>query len=78
MLTITCPPRVSAGLRPGRPHPQHRGFTSVNATPLIDMYALDGIRLITKSIRTAVYQGSNVGGPLRDGHGRPLRRHQLR
>ena len=59
LLTITCPPRVSAASGLDALIHNIEAFTSVNATPLTDMYALEGIRLIT-SIRTAVYQGNNV------------------
>ncbi|SFG37837.1 Iron-containing alcohol dehydrogenase [Desulfotomaculum arcticum] len=35
-------------------------YTSVNANPLSDMYALEAIRLVTENLRTAVFQGVNV------------------
>ena len=60
MLTISCPARVSAASGLDALIHNIEAFTSVNATPLTDMYALEGIKLITRSIRTAVYQGTNV------------------
>jgi alcohol dehydrogenase class IV len=60
LLTISCPPKVSAASGLDALIHNIEAFTSVNATPITDMYALDGIRLIAKSIRTAVYQGTNV------------------
>jgi alcohol dehydrogenase class IV len=60
LLTISCPPKVTAASGLDALIHNIEAFTSVNASPVTDMYALGGIRLITKSIRTAVYQGANV------------------
>lgn len=60
MLTVSCPPRVSAASGIDALIHNIEAYTSVNATPLTDMYAIKGIELISRSIRTAVYQGSNV------------------
>lgn len=35
-------------------------YTSVNASPLSDMYALEAIRLAAENLRTAVFQGGNM------------------
>jgi alcohol dehydrogenase class IV len=60
LLTVSCPPRVSAASGLDALIHNIEAFTSVNAMPLTDIYALDGIRRITRSIRTAVFQGTNV------------------
>jgi alcohol dehydrogenase len=60
MLTISCPPRVSAASGLDALIHNVEAFTSVNGTPLTDIYALEGIKFITRSIRTAVFQGNNV------------------
>lgn len=60
LLTISCPPRVSAASGIDAFIHNVEAYTSVNATPITDMYALKGIELISGSIRTAVYQGTNV------------------
>ena len=60
LLTISCPPRVSAASGLDALIHNIEAFTSVNATPVTDLYALEGIKLITRSIRTAVFQGTNV------------------
>jgi alcohol dehydrogenase len=60
VLTMSCPPRVSAASGIDALIHNIEAYTSVNATPLTDMYAIKGIELIARSIRTAVYQGSNV------------------
>jgi alcohol dehydrogenase class IV len=59
-LTVSCPPRVSAASGIDALIHNIEAYTSVNATPLTDMYALEGIKLIARSIRTAVYQGTNM------------------
>jgi alcohol dehydrogenase len=59
-LTISCPPKVSAASGIDALIHNIEAYTSVNATPLTDMYALEGIKLIARSIRTAVYQGTNL------------------
>jgi alcohol dehydrogenase class IV len=59
-LTVSCPPRVSAASGIDALIHNIEAYTSVNATPLTDMYALEGIKLICRSIRTAVYQGTNM------------------
>jgi alcohol dehydrogenase len=60
MLTISCPPRVSAASGIDAFIHNIEAYTSVNATPVTDMYALKGMEMICRSIRTAVYQGTNV------------------
>jgi len=60
VLTMSCPPRVSAASGIDALIHNIEAYTSVNATPLTDMYAIKGIELIARSIRTAVYQGGNV------------------
>jgi alcohol dehydrogenase class IV len=59
-LTISCPPKVSAASGIDALIHNIEAYTSVNATPITDMYALEGIKLIARSIRTAVYQGTNL------------------
>jgi len=59
-FTVSCPPRVSAASGIDALIHNVEAFTSVNATPITDMYALTGIELITRSIRTAVFRGDDL------------------
>jgi len=59
-FTVSCPPHVSAASGIDALIHNIEAFTSVNATPITDMYALKGVELISRSIRTAVFQGDNL------------------
>jgi len=60
MLACTLPPRVTAYT--GMDALTHciEAYTNRNAIPFIDGLALEGIRLIGRSLRTAVHQGTNL------------------
>jgi len=60
MLTITCPAHVTAASGMDALIHNIEAYTSVNATMHTDPLAREGIELISKSIRTAVFDGSNV------------------
>ena len=60
MLTISCPAHVTAASGMDALIHNIEAYTSVNATMHTDPLARDGIELISKSIRTAVFDGSNV------------------
>jgi len=60
VLTVSCPPKVSAASGIDALIHNIEAYTSVNASPVTDMYALEGIKLICRSIRTAGYQGNNL------------------
>jgi alcohol dehydrogenase class IV len=60
MLTISCPPHVTAASGMDAFIHCIEAYTSVNATMHTDPLAREGIELISKSIRTAVFDGSNV------------------
>ena len=69
MLTISCPPHVTAASGMDALIHSIEAYTSVNATMHTDPLAREGIELITKSIRTAVFDGSNIEARARHGHG---------
>jgi alcohol dehydrogenase class IV len=60
MLTISCPAHVTAASGMDALIHNIEAYTSVNATMHTDPLAREGIELISKSIRTAVFDGSNV------------------
>jgi len=60
MLTITCPPSVTAASGMDALIHCIEAYTSVNATMHTDPLAREGIELISKSIRTATFDGTNV------------------
>src|ERR1019366_4140086 len=60
MLTISCPPHVTAASGMDAFIHCVEAYTSVNATMHTDPLAREGIELISKSIRTAVFDGTNV------------------
>jgi alcohol dehydrogenase len=56
-LTLSMPSRVTSFTGMDALTHAIESFTSMNATPLTDMYAREAIRLIGKSLRTAVARG---------------------
>jgi alcohol dehydrogenase class IV len=60
MLTLSCPAHVTAASGMDALIHNIEAYTSVNATMHTDPLAREGIELISKSIRTAVFDGSNV------------------
>ena len=59
-LTVSCPPNVTAASGMDALIHNIEAYTSVNATMHTDSLAYEGIKLISQSIRTAVYDGSNM------------------
>jgi alcohol dehydrogenase class IV len=59
-LTLSCPPNVTAASGMDALIHNIEAYTSVNATMHTDSLAYEGIKLISQSIRTAVYDGSNM------------------
>jgi alcohol dehydrogenase len=64
LLTLSAPPAVTAATGVDALCHAVEAYTSVNASPLTDLYALDAVRLIGVHLRTAVKQGADV--PARD------------
>ena len=60
VLTYSCPPNVTAASGMDALIHNIEAYISVNATMHTDPLAAEGIKLISKSIRTAVYDGSNA------------------
>lgn len=60
LLTLSMPPRVTSFSGMDALTHAIESFTSVNATSLTDIYAKEGIRLIGRSLRTAVAKGDNL------------------
>ena len=60
MLTLSCPAHVTAASGMDAFIHCVEAYTSVNATMHTDPLAREGIELISKSIRTAVFDGNNV------------------
>lgn len=58
-LTLSCPPRVTAATGVDALVHAVESYVALKATPQTDIYALEAIRMISGSIRTAVYNGSN-------------------
>ena len=56
-LTLSMPPRVTSFTGMDALTHAVESYTSMNATPLTDMYAREAIRLIGRSLRTAVARG---------------------
>ncbi|MHB8770268.1 MAG: iron-containing alcohol dehydrogenase [Syntrophales bacterium] len=56
-LTLSMPPRVTSFTGMDALTHAIESYTSMNATPLTDMYAREAIRLIGHSLRTAVARG---------------------
>jgi len=59
-LTLTVPPAVTAATGVDALCHAIESYTSVNATPMTDLYALEAIRLIGSSLRAAVFQGNDL------------------
>ena len=59
-LTLSCPPHVTAASGMDALIHNIEAYTSVNATMHTDSLAYEGIKLISQSIRTAVFDGSNM------------------
>ncbi len=59
-LTVSCPPHVTAASGMDALIHNIEAYISVNATMHTDSLAYEGIKLISQSIRTAVYDGSNM------------------
>lgn len=60
MLTVSMPPRVTSFTGMDALTHAIESYTSMNATTLTDMYALEAIRLIGRSLRTAVAKGDRL------------------
>jgi alcohol dehydrogenase class IV len=59
-LTVSCPPGVTAASGMDALIHNIEAYISVNATMHTDSLAYEGIKLISQSIRTAVYDGTNM------------------
>jgi alcohol dehydrogenase class IV len=59
-LTVSCPPGVTAASGMDALIHNIEAYISVNATMHTDSLAYEGIKLISKSIRAAVYDGTNM------------------
>jgi len=59
-LTVTVPPAVTAATGVDALSHAVESYTSLNATPLTDLYALEAIRLIGSHVRTAVANGNDL------------------
>ncbi len=60
LLTLTVTPRVTAATGMDALSHAVEAYTSLNASPLTDLYALEAIRLVGAHLRTAVANGSDV------------------
>lgn len=60
-LTLSCPPAVTAATGMDALTHAVESYTSVKATPLTDIWAVEAIRLISRSLRTAAFRGSDLG-----------------
>lgn len=65
LLTLTVPPAVTAATGLDALSHAVESYTSLNASPLTDLYALEAIRLIGVHLRTAVANGGDLAA--RDG-----------
>ena len=68
LLTLTVPPKVTAATGMDALSHAVEAYTSINASALTDLYALEAIRLIGANLRTAVANGSDL--PAREGMAR--------
>ena len=59
-LTLSLPPRITAATGMDAFTHSFESFISNKANPISDMYAMESMRLIAKSIVTAYEEGSNV------------------
>lgn len=60
LLTLSMPPRVTSFTGIDALTHAIESYTSMNATPLTDIYAREAIRLIGRSLRTAVAKGERL------------------
>ena len=60
LVTLTVPPAVTAATGLDALSHAVESYTSLNASPLTDLYALEAIRLIGVYLRTAVANGSDL------------------
>jgi alcohol dehydrogenase len=68
LLTLSVPPKVTAATGMDALSHAVESYTSLNASPMTDLYALEAIRLIGVHLRTAVANGSDLSA--RDGMAR--------
>lgn len=59
-LTLSCPAPITAATGMDALTHAIESYTSAKATPLTDIYATEAIRLISRSLRTAVFRGSDL------------------
>ncbi len=59
-LTVSCPAPITAATGMDALTHAIESYTSAKATPLTDIYATEAIRLISRSLRTAVFRGSDL------------------
>ncbi len=59
-LTLGVPPAITAATGMDALIHAVEAYTSVNATPITDMYALEAIRIIVDNLRTAYANGNNL------------------
>jgi alcohol dehydrogenase len=60
LLTLTVPPGVTAATGMDALSHAVEAYTSLNASPMTDLYALEAIRLIGTHLRTAVANGNDL------------------
>ena len=60
LMTLTCPPKVTAATGMDAFTHAIEAYLSINNSSITDMFALEAIRLISSSIRSAVAKGENV------------------
>ena len=60
LLTVSCPPAVTAATGMDALTHAIESYTSLRATPLTDLWAVEAIRLIGRSVRSAVFRGSDL------------------
>ena len=68
LLTLSVPPKVTAATGMDALSHAVESYTSLNASPMTDLYALEAIRLIGAHLRTAVANGGDLAA--RDGMAR--------
>lgn len=59
-LTVSCPPDLTAATGLDALAHAIESFTAQKATPITEMYALESIRQISRSLRKATYDGKNL------------------
>ncbi len=60
MLTVTCPPAVTAATGMDALIHCIEAYVNVNAHPAVDLYAMEGIHLIAANLATAVERGDDL------------------